>query len=324
MIRAKKVLAAALAAGLLLCGCGAEGEEVIEPVVPNVEEATEYMDSVEIEVEVPTSYTFMRTGEEYGEIVEATYYSTTCEKDRPVNIVLPVGYDEDKSYPVLYVLHGIFCDQTTMMNSNSTHIVIQNMIKDGLAKDMIIVFPYIYASKEHDTCAEISVETSAEYDNFLNDLVTDLMPYMAENYAVAQGKKNTAVLGFSMGGREALAIGFTYPDLFGYVGAIAPAPGLVPGQDWAMTHPGQFQNDELVFSDDIMPWLLMICCGDNDHTVGTFPKTYHEILDTNGVDHIWYEIPGSDHGDPAVLSGTYNCCKYAFGYESTAAEEPAE
>lgn len=91
-----------------------------------------------------------------------------------------------------------------------------------------------------------------------------------------------------------------------------------------MTHPGQFQNDELVFSDDIMPWLLMICCGDNDHTVGTFPKTYHEILDTNGVDHIWYEIPGSDHGDPAVLSGTYNFCKYAFGYESTAAEEPAE
>ena len=40
MIRAKKVLAAALAAGLLLCGCGAEEEEVIEPVVPNVEEAT--------------------------------------------------------------------------------------------------------------------------------------------------------------------------------------------------------------------------------------------------------------------------------------------
>ncbi len=315
MIKPMKIIAAMLAALLLLCSCGAEEEKVIEPVVPNVEEATEFMDNVEIEVDVPFSYTAIRTGVEYGEIIKTTYYSTTCEKDRPVNIVLPAGYSEDEEYPVLYVLHGIFCDENTMMDSNSTHIIIGNMMDEGIAKDMIIVFPYMYASKTQDECTAIDLENVAAYDNFLNDLVTDLMPFMAENYSVAEGKKNTAVLGFSMGGREALAIGFTYPDLFGYVGAIAPAPGLVPAQDWAMEHPGQFQEDELVFEDDIMPWLILICAGDNDHTVGTFPLEYHELLEENGVDHVWYEIPGSDHGDPAIKSGTFNFCKYIFTVE---------
>ena len=114
-----------------------------------------------------------------------------------------------------------------------------------------------------------------------------------------------------MGGREAIAIGFTYPDKIGYVGAIAPAPGLVPGRDWAMNHYGQLKNDELVY-DDYTPFLTMVCCGTRDGTVGSFPKTYHDILSKNKTDHIWYEITNSDHGDPAIASGVYNFCKYVF------------
>lgn len=81
-------------------------------------------------------------------------------------------------------------------------------------------------------------EGIAPYDNFINDLANDLMPFIEENYSVLTGRENQAIAGFSMGGREALYIGFTRPDLFGYVLAIAPAPGLTPGTDWAMTHPG--------------------------------------------------------------------------------------
>ena len=182
---------------------------------------------------------------------------------------------------------------------------------EELAEDMILVFPYMYASRTQDVCTAIDTENTAAYDNFVNDLVTDLMPFMAENYSVASGRENTAVLGFSMGGRESLAIGFAKPELFGYVGAIAPAPGLTPGRDWAMEHPGQYAEEELVFAEE-SPELLMICSGDKDSVVGTFPKSYHNILTTNGVNHIWWEISGSDHGDPAITSGIYNFCKSIF------------
>ena len=249
----------------------------------------------------------------YGRLIHTTYYSKTCEKERGVNILLPAGYTEEKKYPVLYVLHGIFGDEYSMVGDGKSGIpvTIGNMINNGLAKEMIVVFPYMYASKTQDKCTAIDVENVLAYDNFVNDLAEDLMPFMAEHYSLAEGKENTAVAGFSMGGREALAIGILRPDLFGYVGSIAAAPGLVPGKDWAMEHPGQFREEQLSYKNDT-PFLIMVCCGDSDKTVGTFPHSYHKILTKNGVEHIWWEIPGSDHGDPAISSGIYNFVKFLF------------
>lgn len=266
------------------------------------------MQEYEIEIFCPEEYSKKSEQGEYSELIKARYYSTTCEKERNVNILLPVGYTEEKEYPVLYVLHGIFGTENDMTFNSVT---IQNMTAKGAAEEMIVVYPYMYASRTKDVCTAIDKENVAAYNNFINDLVDDLMPFMKENYSVAEGKENTAIAGFSMGGRESLAIGLQRADLFGYVGAIAPAPGLVPGKDWAMEHEGQFAEEELVFSDEA-PFLLMICCGDSDKTVGQFPVSYHNIFTKNYVEHAWWEIPGSDHGDPAITSGIYNFCKNIF------------
>ena len=316
---------AALLALTLLAGCGdaavdnankgnTDGNDSanIKEEVDYMQEAKDFMAKIEPVITMPSEYGNKKDGVEYPELIRATYYSTTCEKDRNVNIVLPADYSEKKKYPVLYILHGIFGDQNSMTDSGTNIIVpIQNMMAEGIAEEMILVFPYMYASKTQDVCTAIDVENSLAYDNFVNDLVDDLMPYMEENYSVATGRDNTAVAGFSMGGRETLAIGLYRPDLFGYICGIAPAPGLVPGKDWAMDHPGQFAEEDAKF-DNIMPRLFMVCSGDKDRVVGTFPKSYHELFDKNGVTHIWYEIPGSDHGNPAIQSGIYNFCQYVF------------
>lgn len=256
----------------------------------------------------PSEYLKKSADVKYSELIRTKYYSTTCEKERNVNILLPADYSEDKEYPVLYFLHGIFGDENSMIGCGPT---IENMMAKGAAEEMIIVFPYMYASKTQDVCTAIDDTNIAAYDNFVNDLVTDLMPFIKENYSVKEGKENTAIVGFSMGGRESLAIGLLKPDLFGYVGAISPAPGLVPGKDWAIEHPGQFKEEEVKFGDE-KPYLLMICCGDSDKVVGTFPESYHQVFEKNEVDHIWWVIPGSDHGDPAISSGVYNFCGRIF------------
>lgn len=271
-----------------------------------------YMENIKPATLCPDKYFGKKNNITYGKVERKTYYSKTTGSDRPVNIVLPANYSKDKKYPVIYVLHGIFCNENTMMDSNGTHYLIQNMMAVGECEEMIIVFPNMYAAKDKNMQPSFGdIESVKPYDDFLDDLVNDLMPYMEKNYSVATGKDNTAVFGFSMGGREALATGFTYPDKFGYVGAVAPAPGLTPGQDWAFKHPGQFKESELKFGDE-KPYLLMVCAGDKDGTVGQFPKSYHNIMDKNKTEHIWWEIPGSDHGDPAIASGTYNFTKYAF------------
>ena len=315
-IKKSGILSLALAGLMLISGCqSADNAEPYADEPDNIEEAKSYMSTVEISTFCPEEYLVMEEGVDYGEIVRTTYYSETCGMDRNVNIVLPAGYSEKEKYPVLYILHGIFGDQNSMLGDGNSGIRVEigNLINKGEAKSMILVFPDMYAKDDPSMAPTFDAESVKPYDNFLNDLTNDLMPFMEENYSVATGRLNTGVLGFSMGGRESLAIGFTYPDLFGYVGAIAPAPGLVPGRDWAMEHEGQFAEEELVFSSEKgMPYLLMIGAGDSDGTVGQFPKSYHELLDKNSVAHLWYEIPGSDHGDPAISSVVYNFVKAAF------------
>lgn len=267
-----------------------------------------YMEAINITESCPEDVYEKRADVTYGTVVYKTYDSKTTGLTRGVNIVLPPNYDESKKYPVIYLLHGIFGNEYSFTdNSNKIIEISGNMIAEGKAKEMIIVYPNMFATSDNNLKPALNIEGMAPYDNFINDLVNDLMPFMEENYSVLTGRKNQAIAGFSMGGREALYIGFTRPDLFGYVLGIAPAPGLTPGTDWAMTHPGQMQEDELkIKNSEETPYLIMVCCGTKDGVVGSFPKSYHEIMERNEVNHIWYEISGADHDANAIRSGFYN------------------
>jgi len=295
-------------------------KEMAEGVVSKTEETPKAETKVEIEtVQVgdktfemycPAVMNIRKPGEKIGEKISTKYYSKTCEKERNVIISLPADYTTEKKYPVLYVLHGIFGDEKSMVGSDSsgTRVLFNNLMQKGLMKETIIVYPYMFASKTLDACTGFTQENFDAYDNFVNDLVDDLMPFMKENYSVKEGRENTAVAGFSMGGREALAIGMYRPDLFGYICAVAPAPGLVPGKDGFALHVGQFKEEEVVYGEDVTPPYTLILCGDKDSVVGKFPESYHELYTKNGVPHDWYVVTKSDHGDPAISSGFYNFC----------------
>ena len=278
----------------------------------------ELMDTVEVEQFCPASASDNRSGVTYPKAEHIKYYSEFTKCDRWANVVLPANYDPSKKYPVVYVLHGIFCDEGTFLNDSNYRLVqiCTNLASDGLAKDMIIVFPNMYATGDPNmTGPEFhKEETLIPYDNFIYDLTGSLMPYIEKNYSVLTGRDNTAIAGFSMGGREALYIGLQRPDLFAYCGAFSPAPGLTPGgSDWAFNHPGMISESEMTFENkQYSPKLLLISCGTNDGTVGAYPKSYHNIFECNNVKHIWYEIPGANHDATAVNSGFYNFVRYIF------------
>ena len=54
-----------------------------------------------------------------------------------------------------------------------------------------------------------------------------MIPYINEHYSTRTGRENTAIAGYSLGGRESLFLCFAHPDVFGYVGAFAPVGGVV-------------------------------------------------------------------------------------------------
>jgi enterochelin esterase-like enzyme len=261
---------------------------------------------------VPSSAT--QTPSQRGKIDNISYYCDFTGKTKKANVVLPVGYTTDKKYPVMYVNHGIMGSENDMLSDDmGVRVIAENLARTGEAEEMIIVCANMFTSKTMNAPAGFDQQTFEGYDNFLYDLTDSLMPYIEANYSVATGRENTAITGFSMGGREAIYIGLMRPDLFGYIGGACPAPGIVAASDAFMSHTGSMSESEFKFKDgDPLPYVFMITGGTNDTVVGDFPQQYHNLLTQNGVDHIWQEIQGGGHGGNSVVPHMYNFIKAAF------------
>ena len=335
-------ICAAVLTAALICGCGAntQGEESMEAASEKttVAEATEmenkesfasgitaseenadsaaeassqegFVLNNEIEERCPVTMTATRGDVKYGEFTHGTYFSETCGLERGYSILLPADYSADKKYPVLYLLHGIFGNEYSFSGDASNKIkeIVGNMAAEGAIEETIVVCPNMYASSDPNQQPGFDAESVLPYDNFINDLVNDLMPHIESEYSVLTGRENTYLAGFSMGGRETIFITLQRPELFGYVCAISAAPGIVPTKDKFMPHEGQISEEEMRFADGATtPEVFIICCGTRDSVVGTYPKSYHE---KNGADHIWYEVTGADHDNNAIKSGLYNLFK---------------
>ncbi len=254
----------------------------------------------------PEAERYEQAGRAYGTVQKVSYYSNTCKRNRNFNILLPAGYSEDKTYPVLYAMHGYWQNEDTLIDESDESMrlrqIIGNAIAAGEAEDMIVVFPYIYASATQDACSAMDDANNAAYDNFINELTNDLMPYIEANYSVRTGKDNTALTGFSMGGRESLYIANQRPDLFGYVGAICPAPGVSPGL---------IAEADFRFEGE-SPYLLLLTAGSNDTVVYDNPAGYHNIMTANGVPHIWHYVNGGYHGGNCIRAHMYNFVRAVF------------
>ena len=247
-------------------------------------------------------------------VEKKTYNCKFTGGQKSCNVVLPPNYSPSKQYPVMYVLHGIGGDENSMVSGMGVQELLAGLISAGKAEEMIIVLPSQYTSKNGNGGGfGINQETCEAYDNFLYDISDSLIPYIEANYPVKTGRENRAITGFSMGGREAIYIGLMRPDLFGYVGGACPAPGITPGSDMFMTHPGCMQESEMKFRNvGPEPAVFMITGGTNDSVVGTFPKQYSDILTRNGVEHVYQSIPGGGHGAESVKPHLYTFMRYAF------------
>src|SRR5690606_20368641 len=71
-----------------------------------------------------------------------TLKSDILKSERKFAIYLPPDYDSSqRSYPVLYLLHGSGDDQTGWIQFGEVLRITDNAIKDGTATAMIIVMP---------------------------------------------------------------------------------------------------------------------------------------------------------------------------------------
>lgn len=123
------------------------------------------------------------------------------------SVYLPAGYEtSQRSYPVLYLLHGYSDDETGWIQFGEAGEVADRAIETGDASSCIIVMP---DGKVTWYCNSFDGKDPWE-DMFIKEFI----PFVEKNYRVRSAKEFRAIAGLSMGGNGALMLSMRNPDLF--------------------------------------------------------------------------------------------------------------
>jgi len=230
----------------------------------------------------PAGFDTYRTGIAHGKLDTVTYNSKTVDTKRRAVVYLPPGYTAKKTYPVLYLLHGIGGDEFEWLNQGTPQVILDNLYADKKLEPMIVVLPNGRAMKDDRATGNIMApDKVAAFAAFEHDLLDDLIPYIQKKYPVYTDREHRALAGLSMGGGQSLNFGLGNLDKFAWVGGFSSAPNtkkpeeLVPDPDAA--------KNKLK--------LLWISCGDHDGLM-SFSKRTHDYLEQKNVPHIFSVEPG--------------------------------
>lgn len=140
-----------------------------------------------------------------GKIERVSIYSPELNKQLVTTVWLPAGYDENKTYPFLYLLHGYGDDNDSWIQKGGASNIADNYIHEK-GVPMVIVMPN----------GLTSFYTGA-FESYMHET---LMPEVEKKFH-CNGKR--AVAGLSMGGYGSLYHALKYPSKFKYAYAMSPA-----------------------------------------------------------------------------------------------------
>jgi len=200
-----------------------------------------------------------------------TYQSAAIGDTREFWVYTPPGYDASlrKTYPVLYLLHGVMDDASAWTTAGRAHIILDNMIARHKARPMIMVMPLGYGFPNvPDRLAEQFGDPSSQkkiLDVFSHSLIDEVIPNVERAYRVKKDRSSRAIAGLSMGGAQALYIGLNHQDRFAWVGSFSGA-FVMYGERLEEWFP------ELTLSANPRLHLLWMACGTEDFLLGVNHK----------------------------------------------------
>ena len=142
---------------------------------------------------------------------------------RQLLVYLPASYRRDpaRRYPVLYLLHGATSTPDEWLNGTYQGLNLQLTLDSLMAAGAIPEFIVAMPNADNALGAGWYANSSAT-GNWEDFVVEDLVHHMDRRYRTDAIAARRALVGHSMGGFGALAMGFRHPDVFGFVYAISP------------------------------------------------------------------------------------------------------
>ncbi len=164
---------------------------------------------------------------ENGQVVSLRHESRLLEGNplgdphvREVIVYTPPGYEENESYPSVYVLSG-FTGRGRMMLNDSAFAPnfaerMDMLIASGRIRPMIAVLPDCFT--RYGGSQYLNSSATGRYEDYLTQ---EIVPFVDENFRTIADRDHRAVIGKSSGGYGALIMAMRHADIFGIACSIA-------------------------------------------------------------------------------------------------------
>jgi len=207
---------------------------------------------------------------------DLTLKSEILKSERKYAIYLPPDYEtSQRSYPVLYLLHGSGDDHTGWVQFGEVLHIADKTINKGKATPMIIVMPDAQTSQ---LGYFNDINGKWNYEDFF---FKEFMPHVERKYRIKSEKRYRAIAGLSMGGGGSFMYALHHPELFS---SACPLSAYIGPQSIQELKDGFARNNTIYNEADIEKYF-----------------EYHNalsLIENNDKEHIssvrWYIDCGDD------------------------------
>jgi enterochelin esterase-like enzyme len=264
-----------------------------------------YVSAVEVPEPGSTWYTIRDVP--HGQVREIWYPSTVTGGWRHALVYLPPGYDTDlrQRYPVLYLQHGGGEDETGWIRQGRANFILDNQIAAGESKPMIIVMASGYARRAGTAQPSLagvamgSPEAMRAMNEmakaFSDDVTQVLIPFVDQTFRTLADRDHRAMAGLSMGGFQTWNVTLNHLELFSHIGGFSGAAGMLENREFdARTDFNGVFADPAAFARKVHVFYLGIGTAEPEGFRSRI-RALHAALDKAGIQHVYWESPGTDH-----------------------------
>ena len=242
-----------------------------------------------IEVLAPDRDFYALKNVPHGLVSENIYFSKITNSWRRCFVYTPADYDQNtkKRYPVLYLQHGSFEDETGWSVQGKANLILDNLISDKKAVPMIVVMDNGYASKEGETNSSFSV--------FEEVMTHEIIPMIDTKFRTISDAKHRAIAGLSMGANQTMRILMNNLDLFSSYGGFSGTSNYPSAEE---IDPSKFLNGKFNDAKKINQKIDVLFLGMGTKEPIPFPNSigaFTTMLTKQGVDYVFYESPNTAH-----------------------------
>lgn len=236
-----------------------------------------------------------------------SFFSAALFARKVCLVYVPESYykQEDRRYPVVYLLHGLYGDETSWTVKGNAEATLDALIASGELVESIVVMPND-GGYGHGTFYVNWYDGTGRFEDYI---VQDLIPSIDREFRTIADRSKRAVCGLSMGGYGAFALALRNPELFVAAASISGAlmsTSLMTPQDMRsdttpriigpLHGPYAKELDLHVLAakrakEEVRPE-LHFNCGQSDFL---FPanQAFKTLLDQLGYPHEYFEFEGN-------------------------------